>query len=630
MKNRFSEPPGLEKGVTKMRSGLRGLHGKQSDLRVGLVVSGLFALTLTLGGCGSGGGQAPSTLPGEADVIPVVQTTSTPISNRGTGQARFFFAWPGAQQAASSSPEIKRVRFQFVKDGEPIAGTERILTRPEQNGEQTDTVAWNALPVGDLTARVSAYTDQILGETPQAQTAIVVTIADGQVPSATFTIQSQVDHLQITTGALVPATKNNPATVFKSDELPLAVAAVDKSNRVVLVDMATATAGYTWTSSDETNVPLDVRGGTATLLAKNPTISTIKVADLSSGKNASRTIPVTAFVATPVDSLGGVNGGINKDGWILMRGYVKKPPYTRIFEIASREQLGAQDLSIAGLNNKNQIAGRIGAYDASYSEYVPFIWQEGTGLVRVPATSGEKAYAVLGLSDTGQLLVEYVATENNQTKNGYGFLDPTNGKVTRLQTDIQRDGRTGYTDFYRCTPAGQAIFQLAFYGAATNGSVGLVFAPGTAQMQYVLPLSGDALSTARSGNALGVIVGSSSGKSAVTGASDFESHAIFWTSTSGTSALPTSKNWPSTSAEGINGQGYVVGSGYQRSVGARTALLWRNDRPRQLDKMLMDGQNLTLLEGRDIGDSNYVLAYTETGDAKGTVILIPVTGKAKP
>ena len=568
----------------------------------------IYAGLLFAGGCGSGGGTAPALLVRSASVV-----TSTPSAAlfQGTGRAQATVVWAGASQS---------VLLTLTQNGQTLPGTTRLVTRPA-TGESTE--IWN-VPTGDVLLSAAAYESSDGSGAVSQQANVVLVIEDGSTKSVTLTPetpQNQTARLVITTGGLVPATSENPVTIYKGDELLLAAAAVDRANRVLLTTNKT----YSWTS-DAPGAPVRASAGmTNALLAQSPTIAQVSVAESLGGAKAFVSVPVTGFSIQRAD-LGYTIGRINSSGWVLGLTRVQTPPYNSSLPI---QPSGDSSLSPAGLNDAGQIVGNRGfPFPSDNSLLVqahpmtPFLWQASTGLTFLTTTTGETVVRPYAINNAGQILISYAVTENGLPKTGTGVLNLETGRVMRLPLDALQIGSTGSIRVATLTDGGQVVgLGLPLPGRVVSATTGSV--------QSITPLSGDTFTDAADGNAAGVIVGDSSEGEDARYYFDKTSHALFWTSMGGTIALPAPQNALHSGASAINKRGDIVG---YADFSERRAILWRNNQPRDINKMLIDrleappydGVSPFFYEGVAVSDTNRIIALNQTG----TRVLVPVTGKA--
>ena len=629
-----------------------------------------------LSGCGSGGGKSPAPASGPF-YASVVTSTPSAASYRGTGRARFTLAWPTA--ASPGQTMAGSVRFTLSQNNQPIANSDRVLTPPARGDTASagTTATWDDLPVGDVLVSATAYPNADGTGTPQEQAAVVLILEDGSVKSVTATLQSAVDHLQITTGALVPATSLAPATLFKSYNLPIAAAAVDKSNTVVLVRKT-----FEWTSSDPANAPVvNQSGAFATLAGKEATVATLSVRETEHGTITSVVVPVTGFAVYSAELGLDLQDTVNNAGWVLTKytlqhlGVAKSPPYYAITPVSPLPGLSADTvLTPFGLNNKNQIVGSFDGHDASgATAFGAFLQNEAGAAAPLSfgiGSNGPRHFAgISDLNDNGLALIAYRDASTGQgTKTA--VLDTVSGAVTDIPTRGMVDGSDAGL-FFPFSPVltnnnqlvGQAYTINS--GTSTRFVSGVVVDVGSGEIQGIEPLPGDAFTEAATGNALGQVVGASFGigtgnviGGGIGGGGNLQTtasrvsrqvnhaeidtygydpsvpiHPFVWTASGGTTLLPTLPGFSKGVAKAINRSGLIGGMVFESANAEIRAAVWVNHQPHDLNKLLTTVRgslpaSLVIRDVFSISDTNYLTAAATPRYAH--LILVPVTHKATP
>jgi streptogramin lyase len=215
------------------------------------IILGMAACSL-LAGCGGG---------------------SRPSSNTRAGQVVLTVAWPSRSRlipAASNS-----IKATLSGGGVPVSQT-LVITRPQT------TVTFSQVPPGALTLTATAYPStngtgvaQALGNAP-------VTVQDGQTANVTVTMDSTIDHVDVT--PLAPS-------IAVGDSIALTATAKDVSGNIVLL----SPGKLQWTSQTSTVASVDGAGHAAGLTEGT---SNITAKDLESGKSGSVLLTVSAAFVT--------------------------------------------------------------------------------------------------------------------------------------------------------------------------------------------------------------------------------------------------------------------------------------------------------------------------------------------
>jgi hypothetical protein len=174
----------------------------------------------------------------------------------------------------------------------------KVVTRPET------TVEFDKLPPGILTAVVEAYPTEDGTGVPQARASVAVTIEAGKTTSMTVTMESTIDHLEVS-----PSDPSLPV----GDNLSLTATAKDADGNVVLI----SSDNLQWNSSDEAVVTVDT-SGTLTGIAEGT--AEITVEETESGKSTTVTATVTLSPVRKIyvgETLSeGYDMGVNTSGGI--------------------------------------------------------------------------------------------------------------------------------------------------------------------------------------------------------------------------------------------------------------------------------------------------------------------------
>jgi hypothetical protein len=225
------------------------------------------------------------------------QTISIAIS---TGRAQLTVHWPKGSRLIPFAANSIDVR---IVQGNSLLG-ETLLVRPTNGGNAT--ASFDRLPTGAAVVEAWAYPQADGSGVAQAQGQVGVTIVGGQTASVSLTMDSTIDHLEIT-----PAT---PSTLNIGSTVQLMVTAKDASGAVVI----TSTSTIAWASADGTIATVDATG---LVKAIGSGSTTIKVSETESGKTATLLVNVAPSsnadliayegFAYPVDSnLAGQAGGV--------------------------------------------------------------------------------------------------------------------------------------------------------------------------------------------------------------------------------------------------------------------------------------------------------------------------------
>lgn len=218
------------------------------------ILAAVCAAVLALAGCGGG--------------------HSSPDS--GGGRAVLTIKWPSRGRLIPAA--ANSIKATFTRGAQVVAS--QILARPT-SGNQT-TATFDNLKVGSLTLTASAFPNADGTGVAQAQGVTPVTIANGQTANVTLTMDSTIDHLELS-----PA---NPQLATGSS-LALVVTAKDLAGNIVLL----SPNKLQWSSSSS-NVSVDSSGKVKAVVAGPATIT---VTDTESGK-ATNTVVTGTSSATEI------------------------------------------------------------------------------------------------------------------------------------------------------------------------------------------------------------------------------------------------------------------------------------------------------------------------------------------
>jgi sugar lactone lactonase YvrE len=212
----------------------------------------VMALGILLSGCGgSGGGNNTS----------------------GTGAAALSITWPTRSRLIPAA--ANSIRIIFTQNGAVLAN--QLVPRPAAGG--TSSVTVNNLKVGALVMTATAYPNADGTGVAQATGSTTVNIADNQTTNVTLTMNSTIDHLEVTP---------SPLTVVANANVQVVATAKDASGAVVL----TTPGKFTYNSATTSAATIDTNGLLHGVLAGS---SQITVVETESGKQ----VVVTANVTSP-------------------------------------------------------------------------------------------------------------------------------------------------------------------------------------------------------------------------------------------------------------------------------------------------------------------------------------------
>ena len=248
----------------------------------------LAAFALLLIGCGSD--SRMSSAPG-----PLISSGSVP-----TGRFSMTVTWP-TPAPTRLIPQVAQSIRATVTSGSTTLGTQ-LVSRPA-SGNST-TVTFTGIPIGTVTLTATAYPNSDGTGTAQAQGASPVQVQSGQTASVTVTMNSTINHLELS--------PLNP-TLYTGKLQQMTVTAKDASGNVVLL----SGSKITWDSSNTAAAPVS---NTGLVTAAAPGSTTLTVTDTESLKSASTTITVVP-APTPIswwkaennalDSVDGNNGTLS-------------------------------------------------------------------------------------------------------------------------------------------------------------------------------------------------------------------------------------------------------------------------------------------------------------------------------
>jgi hypothetical protein len=187
--------------------------------RLCAVVLFLITMAILQSGCGGGGGNNTS----------------------GTGRAALSITWPSRSRlipVASNS-----IRIIFTQNGTVLAN--QLVPRPAAGGASSITV--NNLKVGALVMAATAYPNADGTGAAQASGSTTINIADNQTTNVTLTMNSTIDHLEVTP---------SPLTVVANANVQVVATAKDASGAIVL----TTPGKFTYDSSIKTVATIDTNG----------------------------------------------------------------------------------------------------------------------------------------------------------------------------------------------------------------------------------------------------------------------------------------------------------------------------------------------------------------------------------
>lgn len=190
-----------------------------------------------------------------------------------TGRATFTVRWPEYSRlipVASASIKVEVLRANAVI-------STQVLARPAAGGG-TATATFDPLPVGDLTARATAYPQADGTDTAQATASVPLPIRPGETTTFNLTMASTIDRLEVSpTGS----------TMAVGQSMSLAATAKDAAGNIVLI----SSTSLAWLSSNQSVATVD---GNGKVTAVGSGTAQITVTETESAKSAVVTITVTA------------------------------------------------------------------------------------------------------------------------------------------------------------------------------------------------------------------------------------------------------------------------------------------------------------------------------------------------
>jgi hypothetical protein len=190
----------------------------------------------------------------------------------GTGSAALSITWPTRSRLIPAA--ANSIRVTFSQSGTVLA--DQLIPRPAAGG--TSSVTVNNLKVGSVLMTATAYPNADGSGAAQATGSTTISITDNQTANVILTMNSTIDHLEVT---------NAPLTLPVGGNLQTAVRAIDATGALVL----TTPGKITYDSSNHAVATIDSNG---LLHGVGGGSSQITIVETESGKQ----IVVTAGVTT--------------------------------------------------------------------------------------------------------------------------------------------------------------------------------------------------------------------------------------------------------------------------------------------------------------------------------------------
>lgn len=187
-----------------------------------------------------------------------------------TGSASFIIEWPDLSRATPTAESIKIV----ILNGSTVIETQ-VVDRPVLRDQLI--LTFGAIPVGDLSATVTAYSQPGALGAPEAQASAPLTILPGNNTCITFLISGAPDYLEIT-----PA---NPSVLI-NDTIRLTATPKNAEGKVVLV----SPGGISWASMNTAVATVSADGIAAGIA---PGTAEITATEGESGTSATVEVTVT-------------------------------------------------------------------------------------------------------------------------------------------------------------------------------------------------------------------------------------------------------------------------------------------------------------------------------------------------
>lgn len=203
-------------------------------------------------------------------------TNIAPIIAPGRGAATVTIVWPARGRlipAASNSVNV------VITQGSTVVG-QHLLVRPLSSGPTTGT--FDLLPTGTLSAAAAAYPNTDGSGTAQASATVPVVIQANQTTNISLTMNSTIDHLEITPAA---------PTVTVQKTILLTATAKNSSGAVVLL----ASNNLQWSADNSGNASVNAAGVVTGIRVGNASIT---AREAESGK----AVTVVVTVAPPIVS----------------------------------------------------------------------------------------------------------------------------------------------------------------------------------------------------------------------------------------------------------------------------------------------------------------------------------------
>jgi hypothetical protein len=256
--------------------------------KLSLTILTMAALMFALSGCG--GGNSSNKL--------------SPSATPGTGRATITILWPKIGVPTRFIHDAAdHVRIQ-VKSGDTLISSQQA-DRPASSGDGTSTLAFNALPLYNLTFVAEAFSDS---QTILSRQELKRTLTPSQPNQIAFTLANQTDHVAVLDNAGAPVLSVS-MDLKQNKAKQLQAASLDSSGAILLV--SANIRGFTWSYGNPGVVTVD--SSTGLITAQTTGTTTITATEKGSPQEEARSATVTVTVSgidhidiTPVNPVVGV------------------------------------------------------------------------------------------------------------------------------------------------------------------------------------------------------------------------------------------------------------------------------------------------------------------------------------
>lgn len=517
-----------------------------------------------------------------------------------TGRATFTARWPAAGRlipAAAGS-----IRIEVSRGSSVLA--EQILARPAEGGSASTTFV--DLPLGELAVTAKAYPNPDGTGVAQAQAYLVVTLVANQDTPVRLTMDSTIDHLDVSPGSVALAPGQSVQT---------SVVAKDAAGDVVL----TRGSNWRWASNNPTIVSVSSSGNPTTVEGLAAGTARVTVTEVESGRSATVAVAVTTpgsngYAITDLGTLGGAESGatdINNRGRVVGQALTAEGethaflwqtgPEGGTGEIRDLGTLGGRESRAAAINDNDQVVGFAKLPDGQDRAV---LWQNGQ-MQDIGIAPGGTFSRATDINNRGQVVGEA------------DFPDPNAGSVPINNAFLWQSGQmqplltlrpadetavaTGINESGHIV--GYVVLHLA--GGPRPGGYGFSWQAGRIESLPALGSigTGPGFAKAYGINAGAQIVGESTTKLGVS--------AMLWHNGQANEVVV------GAAAYDINRIGQIVGS-----VGGK-AFVWQDGQLKDLNTAITPGSGWVLEEARAINDAGQIVGSGTVGGLRHAFLLTP-------